>query len=170
MRIAARFWDAARGDATIAIAMQIRERPPGPGLAKVQSPPLLQRRRVELVACAAGPLRALFDRADVLSEGSTRDEHGALVYYGSTSLLVTLPQDAPRSTTLDRALAFDPHLRLRALRVAQREAAARAGGPLGPLHAEIRVGPAPRAMAASIALTVDVTAQVLLRTARPSRA
>ncbi|XYI03398.1 hypothetical protein ACMHYB_27980 [Sorangium sp. So ce1128] len=151
------------------------ERLPGPGLAKVQSPPLFHRRRVELVTCSTGRLHALFDRADVLSEGSTRSEEGGLVYYGSTSLLVALPPDAPLDQALDRALALDPHLRLRALRVAQREATARAGGPLGPMHAEIRCGLAPRAATTSFALTVDVTARVLLttttpKTARPSRA
>ncbi|WP_437627584.1 hypothetical protein [Sorangium sp. So ce1151] len=155
--------------------MQRSERLPGPGLAKVQSPPLFQRRRVELVTCSTGRLHALFDHADVLSEGSTRSEEGGLVYYGSTSLHVALPPDAPRDQALDRALALDPHLRLRALRVAQREATARAGGPLGPMHAEIRCGLAPRAATTSFALTVDVTARVLLtttttKTARPTRA
>ncbi|WP_437961009.1 hypothetical protein WME76_16180 [Sorangium sp. So ce119] len=149
------------------------ERLPGPGLAKVQSPPLFHRRRVELVTCSTGRLHALFDRADVLSEGGTRNEEGALVYYGSTSLLVALPADAPLDPALDRALALDPHLRLRALRVAQREATARAGGPLGPMQAEIRCGLARRAATTSIALTVDVTARVLIttpKTARPSGA
>ncbi|AUX32715.1 MULTISPECIES: hypothetical protein [Sorangium] len=150
--------------------MSRSERLPGPGLAKVKRPPLLQRRHVELVACSAGRLHALFDGADVVSEGGTRSEGGALVYYGSTSLLVALPSDAPLAAPLDRALALDPHLRLRALRVAQREAAARAGGPLGPMHAEIRCGLAPRAAAVSFALTVDVTARVLVTTDRTARA
>ncbi|AUX43203.1 hypothetical protein SOCE26_046470 [Sorangium cellulosum] len=154
--------------------MPLRARLPGPGLAKIECPPLLQRRRIELVACSAGRLCALFDHADVVSEGNTRSEGGALVYYGSTSLLVALPPDTlrggPLEQALDRAIALDPHLRLRALRVAQREAAARAGGPLGPLQAEIRCGLTPRASAAAIALTVDVAARVLVRTARPSRA
>ncbi|WP_437747316.1 hypothetical protein WME73_21710 [Sorangium sp. So ce302] len=150
--------------------MSRSERLPGPGLAKVQRPPLLQRRHIELVTCSAGRLHALFDSADVLSEGSTRDEGGALVYYGSTSLHVALPPDAPLAARLDRALALDPHLRLRALRVAHREAAARAGGPLGPMQAEIRCGFAPHAAAVSFALTVDVTARVLITTDRTARA
>lgn len=170
VRISARFWEAARSGATIAIAMSRSERLPGPGLAKVQRPPLLQRRHIELVNCSTGRLHALFDSADVLSEGSTRHEGGALVYYGSTSLHVALPPDAPLAGLLDRALTLDPHLRLRALRVAQREAAARAGGPLGPMQAEIRCGLAPRAAVVSFALTVDVTARVMVTTGRTVRA
>lgn len=146
------------------------ERSPRPGLAKIRSPQLLQRRRVELVSCSTGPLQGLFEHADVVSEGSTREERGALVYYGSTSLVVVMPLDAPLSPSLERAILLDPHLRLRALRVAQREAIARAGGPLGPLHAEMRVHLAHRAAAALLTMTIDVTARVLTMTARPSHA
>lgn len=146
------------------------ERPLGPGLAKVRVPPLFQRRRLELVVGSAGRLQALLDEADVMSEGCTRQEGAALVYYGTTSLRVVLPLDASAPEHLERALALDPHLRIRALRVAHREASARATAPLGPLQAEIHCGLARSAAIAIFTVTIDVTAPVLCATARPSRA
>src|SRR4051794_21026621 len=62
---------------------------PRPGVTKVRRHPLLIRRQIHLVATAAGPLRELFDAADVVSEGKTTDDKGRLTYYGTTSLLLT---------------------------------------------------------------------------------
>jgi hypothetical protein len=152
------------------LVMPNGERPPGPGPAKIRVPPLFQRRRLELFTASAGRLQALFDEADVVSEGAMRDEGSALVYYGTTSLLVALPLDESVPAQLDRTLALDPHLRVRAVRVAHREASARAGAPLGMLHAEVHCGLKRGATTATFALTVDVTARVLRASARPSRA
>jgi hypothetical protein len=130
---------------------------------------------VELVAASDGRLRELFDGADVVSEGGAREEGGDLVYYGSTSVLLAPPGEptAEPLEELARVAALDPHVRVRAVRIARREASARAGGPLGTLHAELSfretwteaVGGS-GARAAIVALTIDVSAIVLRRGAR----
>jgi hypothetical protein len=59
--------------------------------------------------------------------------------------------------TLAGAVALDPHVRLRAMRVARREAAQRAHGPLDRVRTEITVSPC----AKGVAVHVEVEAQVL---------
>jgi hypothetical protein len=132
-----------------------------PGLAKVRDAPLVARRSVDLCAALEGRWRELLEAADVVSEGRTQPEGGALVYYGSTSVLLLsrsagggLPDaDVGALAAVVRA---DPHVRLRVLRIAHREAAARAGGPIGTLRAEIDVG----ASARGVALLVEVVARL----------
>jgi hypothetical protein len=132
-----------------------------PGLAKVRDAPLVARRRVELYAATEGRWRGLLETADVVSEGRTDAEGGARVYYGSTSVLLlsrsaggALPDREVRQ--LAAVLRADPHVRLRVLRIAHREAAARAGGPIDTLRAEIDVG----ASARGVALLVEVVARL----------
>jgi putative component of toxin-antitoxin plasmid stabilization module len=141
--------------------MEPRTRSPLPGLAKVRAPLLVQRRTVELVAAQVGRWGAILEAADVVSEGRTQDEEGARVYYGSTSVLLlktsaggTLPDAEVQ--TLAAILRRDPHVRLRAIRIAHREAQARAGGQLGTLQAEIDVG----AGARGVSLLVEVVARL----------
>jgi len=141
--------------------MSTPPRPHHPGLAKAGHGRLVRRRRLELVAAEDGPLREMIDAADVVSEGLAKPEGGGVVYYGSTSLLLlarsrggTLPD--PEIETMALVLAHDPHLRLRALRIAQREASFRARGDIGPLRAELEV----RASAAGVVVVVDVVAVV----------
>lgn len=146
------------------------DRLPRPGLAKIRSVPLVNERRVTLTAPSVGRWRELLDGADVMSEGRSKDELGELVYYGSTSLLIASasgggPLPDRWLADLARLLAHDPHVRLRALRVAQREALARADAPLGPIRAELVVSASPR----GISLLVDVTARVERGGARRAR-
>jgi hypothetical protein len=151
-------------------------RSPGPGLAKARSAPLLRRRLVELVAASDGRLRELFDGADVVSEGSARMEGRDLVYYGSTSVLLgsSREQGAQAIEELARMATLDPHVRVRAVRIARREASARAGGPIGTLHAEVSFrearradrGGAPGEAEAVLSLAIDVSAIVLQGGAR----
>ncbi|MFT3773153.1 MAG: hypothetical protein QM820_47840 [Minicystis sp.] len=135
--------------------------PPRPGLVKIRAVPLVTRRHVELVAAASGPLRDVVEGADVVSEGRTQIEGGRLVYYGSTSVLL-LRESAGGSLPdaeidgLATVLRRDPHVRLLVLRIAHREAAARAGGPIGTVHAEIDVAPCAR----GVALLVEVVARL----------
>lgn len=141
--------------------MEHAPRSPKPGLAKVRAPALVTRRRVELVALHEGRWRGIVERADVVSEGQSRVEPDGVVYYGTTSLIFGVEPDAgelprERLELLAALLRNDPHARLRALRVAQREANARAGGPLGPLHAEMTF----EATARGVAITIDVTARL----------
>ncbi|AKT40501.1 hypothetical protein [Chondromyces crocatus] len=142
----------------------------GPGLSKSRAAPLVRRRMVELWSTTEGELRALFDAADVVSEGAARVEGGQLVYYGSTSVLL-VPPDPSMLRDLWRVLPFDPHVRLRALRIAHREASARAGGPLASLQAELgfveEMSPSTLSRGRpAFAISVDVTAVVLERGAR----
>jgi hypothetical protein len=109
----------------------------GPGLAKTRTPPLVLVRRPVLVRSSDSRLRELFARADVVSEGGIRDEPGGRFWYGSTSLI--LPADDRDSEWLAAIAARDLHVRVRALRAAQREACLRAPGRLGRFVCEIRI-------------------------------
>lgn len=141
--------------------MEPRSLSPHPGLAKVRAPPLVQRRHVELVAAQPGRWGAIIEAADVVSEGRTEDEGDARVYYGSTSVLLLQSSAGGSLPDLDvgvltEILRRDPHVRLRVLRIAHREAQARAGGQLATLHADIDVG----AGARGVSLLVDVVARL----------
>jgi hypothetical protein len=124
-----------------------------PGLAKVRQPPLVRTRRRDLVAVTDALLRDLLERADVVSEGG--DQGGS--YYGTTSLILRVSRlessqlDAP---SLLAALAVCPHLKLRALRVALREALARSRSELGTMRMEMHVDCRPT----ELVVTVDVEA------------
>jgi hypothetical protein len=131
-----------------------------PGLIKVRAAPLLQRRTVDLALLPGGRWQDIVDGADVVSEGRTETEGHRRVYYGSTSVLLLrrsaggqLPdEDLARLVALVRV---DPHVRLRVLRIARREAASRAGEPLGTVRAEIDVSACTR----GVSLLVEVVAR-----------
>ena len=132
--------------------------PKGPGLAKVNKPPLLARRRVELVAPHHGRWREIVEGAEVVSEGESREEGGALHYYGTSSLLLSTGGELAEEDLEELAaiLRHDPHIRLRVVRVARREATSRASGPLGPVRAEVLV----RATSEGLLIVVDVVARL----------
>lgn len=136
----------------------------GPGIVKARGAPLFAARKMLVVRHSHAQWRDWFDRADIVSEGSARQEDDGRVWYGSTSLV--LPRGAVagasgRSATPNRGQAGvepvenegaarllrlaaqfaerDVHLRLRALRIARREAALRAPSPLGRVVCEIRI-------------------------------
>lgn len=155
---------------TIAQLMADFARLPRPGIAKIRAVPLVNERHLTLTAPNFGRWRELLDGADVMSEGRSKDELGELVYYGSTSLLIASVSGGGALPDLwivglARLLAHDPHVRLRAVRVAQREAIARADAPLGPIRAELSVSASPR----GVSLLVDVTARVERTHARRAR-
>lgn len=115
----------------------------GPGLAKTRGARLVEVRRVKLAKGCAARWRALFESADVVSEGSARDEAKGAVWYGSTSVILAFPVE-DLGETLDPELiaqfaARDPHLRLRAIRAAVREASVRAPGALGSAVCDVKV-------------------------------
>jgi hypothetical protein len=81
----------------------------------------------------------LFDKADVVSEGSVRSEagpEGGRTWYGTTSVILLLDEDREAHAAV---AATDLHVRLRAVRAATREASLRAPAPLGGVSCEIRV-------------------------------
>lgn len=146
--------------------METTDRTAFPGLTKIRRVPLLQRRCVELCTISEGRWRDILEAADVVSEGSARLEGAALVYYGSTSVL--LPRRSAGGvlpdvdvTALASVLRLDPHVRLRALRIARREAQSRAGAPMRTVLADMQVTEAPR----GVVIAVDVSAHLM----RPSR-
>lgn len=133
----------------------------GPGLAKAKTGAFVRRRCMDFVAVEDGPARQLVETADVMSEGLARIEASGSVYYGSTSVLLTassrggtLPAEDVENLSI--LLARDPHLRLRVLRIAVREARARAQGELGRVSAEMDV----RSSDAGVVVTIDVVAVV----------
>jgi hypothetical protein len=131
----------------------------GPGLAKARVVPLVLVRHPVLVRSSDSRLRDLFARADVMTEGSARDEPGGRFWYGSTSVI--LPADDRDSAWLAAVAGRDMHVRLRAVRTAHREACLRAPGRLGRFACEIRIVPDAR----GVRVDVDVQAPLIERRA-----
>ncbi|MEM1031839.1 MAG: hypothetical protein AAF928_02075 [Myxococcota bacterium] len=145
----------------------------GPGIAKVRRGGPIARRTVELVALREGWWSALFARADIVSEGAVVAEPGGRrVYYGSTSLHVGIPAAdvemlgatagataAPGNVT--PLVLADPHARLRLVRLARNEAAARAGASLATMSAEVAAEVALRAGRPWILVAIDVGAALV---------
>jgi len=132
--------------------------PRGPGIAKAGRPPLVSQKTMRLVTSSDARWAELFENADIVSEGAPRDVGSKRSYFGSTDIVLLAGQERPRSGALDLAsvAAYDPHVRLRAVRMARREAAQRAGGPLDRLHAEITVSRGSR----GVTVHVEVEAYV----------
>lgn len=125
--------------------------------------PVVRRRSVELWQSSDYRWRELFEAADVMSEGATRDEPEGPVYYGSTSVLLTLESHGGLvpDAELEQLLSLvpsDPHARLRAIRVACLEAQLRSGGTLGRVQAEVTVKRDPRGIRVDIDVEADVHA------------
>jgi len=159
--IVAAFYDRGARDLYDPLAMPPPLRPTRPGLAKASRGPLVRSRTLVLCAAEDGPLQAMIEAADVVSEGMPRIEAEGVMYYGSTSVL--LPACSRGGSLPDgeigpmaALLAGDPHLKLRALRIAHREACTRVQGTLGPIRAEIEV----RTSHAGIEVLVEIAAVV----------
>ena len=134
-----------------------------PGLAKARQLPFVLSRQTVLVRAPDERWRELFERADVVSEGSVLQEALGRVWYGSTSLILAATGQSPEylAALVDR----DVHVRLRALRTAHREACLRAPTRLGRFVCEIRVAPDAR----GVRIDVDVQAPLIEGRARASR-
>jgi len=113
---------------------------------------------IRLVASSDGRWKQLFEKADIVSEGAARGSDGERTYFGSSDIVLLVCPETPELSMdgLARAMTVDPHVRLRALRTARREAQQRAGGPMGCLRAEITVS----ACARGVAVHVEVEARV----------
>jgi hypothetical protein len=131
-----------------------------PGLAKARRLPYVLAHTTTLLRAAEPSWRELFERADVVSEGCARDEASGRAWYGSTSLVLDVPEID--RATLAAVVARDIHVRLRAVRTAHREASLRAPGRLGRFSCEIQVAPDPR----GVRIDVDVQAPLIERRAR----
>jgi hypothetical protein len=136
----------------------------GPGLAKVRHASLLRAKERVLVALTEGAVRDWLERADVMSEGRTTHASDASTYYGSTSIVLPLAEaPLPRrdDSALIAALAACPHLRLRALRIARREAEVRAGASLDTVRAEITTHRDARGLVVAIEVEAPALAALL---------
>lgn len=124
-------------------------------------------RSVELFRSADYRLRELFESADVMSEGAVRRETDGSSYYGTTSLLLPFVSHGgriPDELALDvvRVVTRDPHARIRAIRIACREAQVRSVHALGRIHAELVV----RHDSRGVRIDVDVEARLAAARAR----
>ncbi|MDF3069478.1 MAG: hypothetical protein K0R38_5079 [Polyangiaceae bacterium] len=118
-------------------------------------------RKVELWQSSDYRWRELFEGADVMSEGATRDEPDGQTYYGSTSILLPfssrgglIPDDQGEQVV--RLVARDPHARLRATRIARLEAQVRSAAPIGRVRAELGAALVP----SGVQVSVEVEARV----------
>jgi hypothetical protein len=132
---------------------------------------VVTRRTVQLLSVLDGWWARVLDRADVVSEGSRASEPPGGVYYGSTNLRC-VPEPRPATLqklgigALARLMLADPHVRVRLVRLARREAVARAPGPLGVLRVEITAQPAAaggegQEPSSAIDVQLDVSAPVV---------
>ncbi|HTQ45697.1 MAG TPA: hypothetical protein VMI75_23225 [Polyangiaceae bacterium] len=134
-----------------------------PGLAKARELPLVLARPTPLLRTTDPRWRELFDHADIVSEGSARAEANGRIWYGSTSLILRVPDGADPALLAELA-ERDVHARLRALRTAAREACLRAPARLGRFSCEIRVAPDAR----GVRIDVDVQAPLIEGRVRPA--
>jgi hypothetical protein len=134
-----------------------------PGLAKARELPFVLARPTTLLRAPDCRWRELFDRADVVSEGSVRDEAAGRIWYGSTSLILPIDgaSGVPEPALLAEIVGRSAHVRLRAMRLARREASLRAPGGLGRVSCEIAVVADSR----GVRIDVDVQAPLIERRA-----
>ena len=102
-----------------------------------------------------------------MSEGAVRDERDGSSYYGTTSLLLPYVSRGGRipdelAADMARLVTQDVHARLRAVRIACREAHVRSVHPIGRIRAELVV----HRDAHGIRIDVDVEGKVTV----PARA
>jgi hypothetical protein len=134
-------------------------------LVKIRRRPLLVRRQYLVLSRALE--QALFDHADVLSEGGMRSGPGSLAtYYGSTMISISFARLAAEHSALMsrtqqkelmRVVEGSVRVRLRAMRLARAEAARRVhNGVLGTAVCELRM----RDDAKQLHIDVDLEAEV----------
>jgi hypothetical protein len=147
-----------------------RQTPKGPGIAKAGRHRLVATRSLEVWRSSDYGFRELFEAADVMSEGRVRSDRDGPSYYGTTSVLLPfvssggLLPDALGKEVL-RLVSRDPHARVRAVRIACREARVRSVNPIGRIHAEVVVRSDPR----GVRLDVEVEAVVMADERRKAR-
>jgi len=119
------------------------QRQVGPGIAKVRHPSPHASREMSLTHADDGLWALLFDNADIVSEGAVDREGEDLVYRGTTSIILSTGvlgrADDPFVSRLAQVASIDPHLRLRAVRIARREAQVRAPSTLEPAHMDVGI-------------------------------
>jgi hypothetical protein len=128
----------------------------GPGLKKARPAALVGEKRLCLVRLSDPITREWLDLADVVSEGRVEADGAVSRYFGSTSIMLLGTERGPSIGELARLVECDPHLRVRVVRLARREAIVRAMHPLGTISIELSFAKNDR----GVAITVDVSADV----------
>lgn len=146
----------------------------GPGLVKTRGIPHPSKRTFELWLCPDYWWRDLFEHADVMSEGATRVDQRPPTYFGTTSILLPSKAHGGRLTEAEveicRPLAAkDLHARVRAIRIACREAEVRAGAPLGRIRAELSAVPDPRGLRLDVEIEAPLAERKGMRKTSPAR-
>lgn len=131
----------------------------GPGLARARQAPFYIEKT--LFRGQDTRLREAFAAADLISEGAVRE--GSRTYYGTTSIVLAVPQHEREQTA--RLARECVHMRLRAVRLARREAEVRSQVPLGAARCEVKIVPDQ----SGLRIDVDLEAP-LLRKASSRRA
>ncbi|MFW5739882.1 MAG: hypothetical protein ACOC1F_05910 [Myxococcota bacterium] len=136
-------------------------RRPGPGIVKVRHPRPHGCQVASLTHADDALWALLFDQADIVSEGAVDREDDQLVYRGTTSIILPLAVlggewDQRRTADLTRIASIDPHLRLRAVRIARREAFVRASGTLQSAQMDVVIRPCDQ----GVRIDIEVDAQV----------
>ena len=95
----------------------------------------------------------------LLRNRASRPDYSRAADGGTTSLIVAFPETTEDERRFYAELASrDPHARLRAVRIAKREAASRAPGPLGRAACEIKTSVDPK----GVRIDVDVQAPLIV--------
>ena len=132
----------------------------GPGLVKTRGERALHYRVALLVRGPIAHWAKLIENADVVSEGASKDDDDGPTWYGSTSLVLEFPDaDLESRQFLATIARRDPHVRLRAVRIARREASSRAPAQLGKAICELRAVEDPR----GVRIDVDLQAPLIVR-------
>ena len=133
--------------------------PRGPSIVKARKPALVSQDRRARLRVHEPAWRELFERADAVSEGSCREEAEGRVWYGTTSLILPLPLPVTHEERhfIAAVAARDLHVRLRAIRIAHREAQSRAPGALDIVMTELRVSHDPQ----GVRIDVDIQAPLI---------
>ena len=135
------------------------------GLAKARLRRAFTLERVTRARSEDAFWRDLFKSADVMSEGAVQGTRDAS-YYGTTNIVVTFPahfesNECAAHAAVARACV---HVKLRALRVARREAQSRANLDLAASHCELAF----TSDATRLHIHIELSAKVLHKNSRGS--
>jgi len=141
----------------------------GPGPARAKPLPLLELHATQLLRCSDYRIRELFECADVMSEGAVDGDEAAPTYYGTTSVLLPYHAHGGAIAERDRALVYrylsvDPHARVRAIRIACREAQVRCRAPIRRVRADVCIRDTPEGVRFDVEVEAPMNQQEHPRT------
>jgi hypothetical protein len=134
----------------------------GPGLAKSKQARLVESRSFDWIRCTDYHWRDLFSKADVISEGAVRNDADGPTYYGATYIRFRFDSiektiKANERQQLAQMMRLDPHVRLRAMRLACIEARVRSNSEFSHVTTDIAVSEDE----ATVSICVDIEAKLI---------